>query len=332
VTSGPSSSAISAFWERPARQPVRVYVGLNSAPSVEERATLALEELKRQGGFRRSLLVVVSPTGTGWIDPAALDSLEYLHQGDVASVALQYSYLTSWLSLLMEPENGVHAARSLFNKVYSHWRTLPTDRRPRLYLHGLSLGALNSQLSTDIYDVVADPFHGALWSGPPFRSQRWSEVTRLREPESPAWLPRFRDGSVIRFANQVARPENSYAGWGPIRFIYLQYASDPVVFFDPKAFYREPDWLKGKRGPDVSPRFKWIPIVTGLQLVFDMAIATSSPTGFGHMYAPEDYLASWISLTEPAEVDANISARLKDVLSATTKSISEKKEGSTNDT
>ena len=45
-------------------------------------------------------LIVVMPTGTGWIDPAAMDTVEYLHGGDVASVAIQYSYLTSWLSLL----------------------------------------------------------------------------------------------------------------------------------------------------------------------------------------------------------------------------------------
>ncbi len=316
VASGPRGQAIGDFWKRPAADPVRVYVGLNNASTVEERAALALAELKRQGGFERSLLVVVAPTGTGWIDPAAMDTLEYLHKGDVASVALQYSYLTSWLSLMVEPDNGLDAARALFQEVYSYWRTLPRDRRPRLYLHGLSLGALNSQMATDIYDVVADPFQGALWSGPPFRSQRWSSVTQMRASGSPAWLPRFRDGSVIRFSNQTTKPEGSYAPWGPIRFVYLQYASDPVVFFDPKSFYREPDWLKGERGPDVSPRFRWIPIVTGLQLVFDMAIATSSPMGYGHVYAPEHYVDAWIALTDPDDVDATVSERLKGVLSA----------------
>src|SRR5690606_26282940 len=113
----------------------------------KERAALALRELVRQGGFDRSLLVVIVPTGTGWVDPAAIDTLEYLQRGDVASVAVQYSYLTSWLSLLFEPEQGEEAARGLFDAVYGYWSRLPRDRRPRLYLHGLSLGALNSQQS-----------------------------------------------------------------------------------------------------------------------------------------------------------------------------------------
>jgi len=32
---------------------------------------------------------VVPPTGTGWVDQEALDSVEYLHDVSVASVALQ---------------------------------------------------------------------------------------------------------------------------------------------------------------------------------------------------------------------------------------------------
>ncbi|KAG1533994.1 hypothetical protein G6F50_015685 [Rhizopus delemar] len=70
----------------------------------DTRARLALEELKRVGAFKRSALVVVTPTGTGWIDPAAMDAVEYLLHGDVASVAIQYSYLSSPLSLLAQPD------------------------------------------------------------------------------------------------------------------------------------------------------------------------------------------------------------------------------------
>ncbi|MBN9185939.1 MAG: alpha/beta-hydrolase family protein [Microbacterium sp.] len=33
----------------------------------------------------------------------AIDPIEYLHHGDIASVATQYSYLASWMSLLVEP-------------------------------------------------------------------------------------------------------------------------------------------------------------------------------------------------------------------------------------
>ena len=300
VGSGPARDDIAAFTREPALDPLRVYVGLNSAETIEARASLALAELKRVGGFERSVLVIVTPTGTGWVDPGAMNSLEYLHHGDVASVAVQYSYLPSWLTLLAQPDYGADTAKALFRAVYDHWRELPAESRPQLYLHGLSLGALNSERSADMWDIVGDPFHGALWSGPPYRSPTWQWVTANRNPDSPAWLPRFRDGSVIRFTNQDTQLDDFDAPWGPLRIVYLQYASDPVSFFDPLAFLREPAWLSGSRGPDVSPSLRWFPVVTMLQLAVDVAAADNAPIGYGHAYATEHYIDAWRAVSAPA--------------------------------
>lgn len=300
VASGPSAAEISAATGKPAQEPLRVYAGLNSAETAEQRAELALAELKRVGAFERSVLLVATPTGTGWLDPSAVDTLEYLHHGDIATVAVQYSYLASWLSLLIEPAYGAETAEVLFRKVYDYWTTLPRDTRPRLYLYGLSLGALNSSRSVDIFDVVGDPFDGALWAGPPFSSQTWQSATAGRDPESPSWLPRFRDGSVIRFANQNGGAETG-ADWGAMRIVYLQYASDPIVFFDRTSPYREPDWMAAPRGPDVSPALTWFPIVSVLQLGLDMALSTTSPLGHGHVYAPEHHVGPWVEITQPPE-------------------------------
>jgi uncharacterized membrane protein len=276
-----------------------VYVGLNSGESIAQRAALALAELKRVGGFEREVLVVVTPTGTGWVDPAAMNSVEHLHHGNVASVAVQYSYLPSWLTLMAQPEHGTETARTLFRAVYDHWRTLPPDRRPRLVLHGLSLGALNSERSADVWDLISDPPQGALWSGPPFRSTLWQWVTANRNPDSPAWQPRFRDGSVIRFTAQDNALADFDAPWGPLRVVYLQYATDPVTFFNPLVFAREPAWLAGPRGPDVSPSLRWFPVVTFLQLAVDIAAAENAPIGHGHAYATEHYIDAWLAVSAP---------------------------------
>ena len=311
IASGPTGAQIGSFFNAKALDPVRVYVGLNSAETVDERARLALEELKRDGGFERSALIIIVPTGTGWVDPEGIDTVEYLHHGDIASVAVQYSYLSSWLSLLVEPGYGAEAGQALFREVYRHWTTLPRGSRPKLYLYGLSLGAMNSELSAHLYDVIGDPFQGALWSGPPFQSRIWNSVTAGRNPGSPAWLPRFRDNSIIRFTNQNNALDIPGAVWGPLRIVYLQYASDPVTFFDFHALYREPDWMKSPRGPDVSPSLRWIPGVTMLQLLFDMAIATTSPMGYGHVYAPEHYIDGWVAVTAPQNIRPEDISRLK---------------------
>lgn len=311
VSSGPKVDTLARFAAGGVREPVRVYVGLNSAETVGERARLALEELIRVNAFDRAVLVIATPTGTGWIDPPAIASLEYLHGGDVASVAVQYSYLASWLSLLVEPDYGAETARALFNEVYGYWRTLPRDRRPKLYLHGLSLGALNSDLSADFFDVIADPFHGALWSGPPFSTATWRLATQGREQGSPYWLPRFRDGSVIRFTNQSNALRRADSEWGPVRIAFLQYASDPVTFFSPEILYRRPDWLAGRRGPDVSERLRWFPFVTFFQLMVDIPASMEVPVGYGHVYAPEHYIDAWFEITDaPGWSDAKLD-RLK---------------------
>ena len=299
VVSGPDREAIEAFTGSTARRPLRVYVGLGAADTPEDRARLAVEEMKRVGAFERSVLVIATPTGTGWVDEAAVDPLEFLHRGDTAIVAQQYSYLTSYVSLFLEPGYSKTSAMALFSAVYQHWKDLPDDSRPRLYLHGLSLGSAGSEQSMNLFMVLGDLIHGAVWSGPPFSNPNWSAFTRGRSPDSSFWLPTYGDGSLVRFTNQDNALDLSGAQWGPVRLVYLQYASDPITFFSPDLFYQEPDWLKGNRGPDVSPEFEWFPIVTGLQVAFDMIGASSLGHGLGHLYAPGHYIDAWIAVTEP---------------------------------
>jgi uncharacterized membrane protein len=234
----------------------------------------------------------------------------------VASVAQQYSYLSSPLSLLVEPEYGAEAARALFATVYGYWTTLPHERRPKLYLHGLSLGAMNSEKSAELFEIIGDPIQGALWSGPPFEASKWRSVTDRRNPGSPAWLPQFRDGSFVRFMNQNGDPGPTDAPWGPLRVVYLQYASDAITFFDYRDLYRRPEWMDAPRGPDVSPELRWYPVVTMLQLALDMAVATGTPMGYGHVFAPEHYVNAWLAVTEPQGWSADEIARLKQHLAA----------------
>lgn len=303
IASAPTPDQIAAVTGGATMQPLRAYVGLNAADTAEDRAALAVAELDRIGGFGRSILVVAMPTGTGWLDPAAMLTLEYLHRGDVATVAIQYSYLQSWISLLVEPEYSAEAGRALFSAVYRHWLTLPETDRPDLYLYGLSLGAYSSQQSLRLSEMIDQPFAGALWVGPPFVSPLWQTLTQERDPASPAWLPRLDRGQTVRFTN--GRQGLSVQDvWGGVRIVYLQYASDPIVFFDTGSAWRPPAWMSPPRGPDVSPELRWYPIVSFLQLAFDMAVSLHVPMGHGHLYAYEDHIAPWMAVTQPPGWDA----------------------------
>lgn len=300
LVGGPSRQSLQEFWgnSKEVEQPIRVYVGMRSAETKQEQADLAVEELKRVGAFERSLLVVATPTGTGWLDPGAVDSIEYLHAGDTAIVSTQYSYLPSWITILVDPERSIDSARYLFEAVHKYWMTLPRDTRPRLYLHGLSLGSLGSEVSAPWYVILEDPPQGAVWSGPPFPSSHWRYLSASRDPESPAWLPKFRDGSVVRFTAQENTLDTDQR-WGPLRTVYIQYASDPMIFFSPDLLFKKPAWLSGPRGPDVSPHLNWYPVVTFLKVAFDLPMAISVPTGYGHNYSPKNYIEAWAAVTQP---------------------------------
>ncbi|KDN80873.1 hypothetical protein KCH_73630 [Kitasatospora cheerisanensis KCTC 2395] len=113
VGRAPTAAQISAFTGRPAKDPVRAYVGLRSGAGIglvdpahvlQDRARRAVAELDRAGGFRRKVLVVIGTTGSGWVNERIAQPPEYLYDGDSAEVAYQYSYLPSWISFLTEGE------------------------------------------------------------------------------------------------------------------------------------------------------------------------------------------------------------------------------------
>jgi uncharacterized membrane protein len=61
-----------------AMAPVRAFAGLASAPSVDARVDLVMEDLVGLGGFARSVICLASPTGSGHVNYVAAETLEYL--------------------------------------------------------------------------------------------------------------------------------------------------------------------------------------------------------------------------------------------------------------
>lgn len=132
VSNGPDVAKLSEFNKQPAMEPIRAFVGLGSGDNLRANAQLAADELVRAGGLKRKVIAIGSTTGSGWLNKATIDSLEYMYNGDVATVAMQYSYLPSWISFIVDKERARQAGTSLFEAVDAKVRELPEAERPKL--------------------------------------------------------------------------------------------------------------------------------------------------------------------------------------------------------
>ncbi|WP_068276966.1 alpha/beta hydrolase [Aldersonia kunmingensis] len=298
ISKGPTKADLEQFNGAPALDPIRTYAGLDSADSLKDRADLVARELERTGGFQRKVVAVGATTGSGWINKATIDSLEYMYNGDTALASMQYSYLPSWISFLVDKERARQAGLALFEAVSTRIQAMPEAERPKLVVFGESLGSFGGEAAFGTIPDIAARTDGALFSGPTFNNSLWRDTTNQREPGTPEILPIFEDGAIVRFAADqadLARPDSP---WGKDRVVYLQHASDPITWWSPRLLLNKPDWLKEPPGPDVLDAMQWAPFVTFLQVSADMAVSTNVPDGHGH-----DYMSaipySWTQILQP---------------------------------
>lgn len=318
VEGGPSVRQLSAFNAAPAVEPIRAYAGLNSADGIIATAELAARELQRSGGLSRAVVAVATTTGTGWINEAEASALEYMYNGNTAIVSMQYSFLPSWLSFLVDKENARHAGQALFEAVDKLIRQLPESARPKLVVFGESLGSFGGEAPFMNLNNVLARTDGALFSGPTFNNTIWTDLTSTRDAGSPQWLPIYDDGHNVRFvarSDDLQRPD---VPWGRPRVVYLQHASDPIAWWTTDLLFSKPDWLREKRGYDVLPQTRWIPVVTFLQVSADMAVATDVPDGHGHRYVA-NVADGWAAVLSPPGWTQEKTERLRPLLHASAK-------------
>ncbi|WP_078279399.1 alpha/beta hydrolase [Mycobacteroides franklinii] len=313
IGGGASTQQLSAFNNAPATEPIRAYAGLESADGIKATAELAAQELEREGGLHRKVVAVATTTGTGWINQAEADALEYMYNGDTAIVSMQYSFLPSWLSFLVDKENARQAGQALFEAVSARVRAMPEAVRPKLVVFGESLGSFGGEAPFLSVNNIVARTDGALFSGPTFNNSMWLEATHNRDDGSPEVLPIYDNGRNVRF---VSRPEDlnrPAAPWGRPRIVYLQHASDPIAWFNPDLILSKPDWLREPRGYDVLPSMQWIPFVTFLQVSADMAVAVNVPDGHGHVYV-KAVADAWAAILQPPGWTPEKTARLRPLL------------------
>lgn len=296
--------------------PIRVYAGLDAADELEDAAQLVVDELNRTNAWDRSVLVVTTTTGTGWVDPAMADTLELMHGGDTAVAGMQYSYLPSWVSFIANKKLPPTAGKALFDAVYAAWSELPSEERPELYVFGESLGSYGGQDAFSGLHDMSERTDGALWVGTPNMASNWQFFTENRDAGSYEYAPVFQGGAQVRWSTATHDATDLWnlgPRWNRPHVVYVQHPSDAVTWWSSDLIWHEPDWLKEPPGHDVLPELRWVPGVTFWQLTMDLLHAADVPAGHGHKYWLE-YIDAWEAVTSPTGWTASDSEMLRKIM------------------
>jgi len=290
---GPSRLDIAQVCGGEAMEPIRVYSGMpTGGVGIEQAAATVVAELHRTGAFDRAVILIAASTGSGWVDEWQVQPLEFLTRGNCATASLQYSYVPSALNWLTGLEPAQEASAALFRAVRAELDTMDEADRPALFVCGESLGAFASQSVFSSVEEVLSQVDGALWVGTPAFTPMHAELTPPPREGRPEVAPVVYNGRRVRFVNEPSDLRTDLYGrelgpWGFPRLVYAQHPSDPVVWWNRKLLWTQPDWLRERAGRDVSPFVEFTRFVTFIQVLADLPVAGTAPGGHGHTYNEE---------------------------------------------
>ena len=295
VSNGPRARDIRTVTGTDAKEPIRIYAGYIPGRSFQQSAEKIRAELERTGALRRETIVIQMPAGSGWINNWGACSYEFLTGGDCVTVTMQYSYLPSVFSYLVDKNAPKQAARELIRVIHEEIDRLPEENRPRLYFAGESLGAYAIMDNYHNVEDLLSACNGAVFSGPP-RMTHFTQRLR-RDIGSLERLPVIDGGKHVRYA---AAPDhtlhdafgNDYAHtWRRPRMLIAQHASDAIVWWDLNLLVRRPTWIHEPQPEalhaDTFRQLHWVPFITWWQIGLDQINSLNVPGGHGHNYFEE---------------------------------------------
>ncbi|MDH3040322.1 hypothetical protein BJF87_07845 [Gordonia sp. CNJ-863] len=221
-----------------------------SAPEFERPATRLVKTWRGADGLSARAVIVAVPTGSGWVDPAAVTGFVDRFGADVRILVLPYADVPSWQAFISDDAAATESSIALVREVAEVLQGRPAGDRPLLVLYGQSLGAVGADAArTWLEDRHPGLLAETVLTAPPAE-------TVAAESDSPRVVVANRTDPVIRWSlSSLWRPATT---------------PDGTV-------------LGGPRVPQVP----WLPVISFLQTSVDLLAALDGPTGVGHRYGAE---------------------------------------------
>ncbi|WP_143965607.1 alpha/beta-hydrolase family protein [Gordonia zhaorongruii] len=227
-----------------------------SADRFDARAEDLVRRWRASGGLHRRAVVIAVPTGSGWVDSAAVDGFRRHFGGSVRILALQYSQVPSWQAYLSSPQDAGSSATAVVRALDATLSRISPDERPEVYLFGQSLGAIGADAARSWAAGHDVPVAGTVLAGAPA-------------------------GTVESLPDCAPR-------------VSLANATDPVTEFSPSLLWHRPVQPGGTRTVGQQPTLHapWLPGVSFIGTALDLAVSLDGPSGSGHNYGIEQGLAA----------------------------------------
>lgn len=299
-----TTDEITAVMGRPATaEPVRVFVGLDTAAELEDRVDILMDEMIRAGAFEREVLAFASPTGSGYINYVFAEALEYMTLGNCAITTMQYSMLPSSMSLT-RTGLAIEQNRALMHAMVGYMRGIPESKRPKFVLFGESLGALTMQdiwRHRTVEAIDRDFVHSSIFLGTPSGTE-FAKSWRL-DPERID--PKHSVIEVDDFGQYRMMDDAQRAS---ARHILISHFDDPIPKFGTNLLMRKSWWLgpEAERPPRVPKSTSWRPgttfVLTGVDLINAMEVVPGKFGRRGHDYRED--IARFVSAAYDLPVTA----------------------------
>ena len=329
-----------------AKEPARSYVslkhaaeGLDEEAAMLERVDLSMQDAEALGMFGRwrtlddgtvemlepprKHIMVAATTSSGFVNPVASSSFEFMFGGDTGIMAIQ-SGTTKAAGEMHHMARATATHEELLQRLQDHLDALPLPdgvERPKVYVYGESFGAWTSQnalLGTGDGNMSWLARKLGHWNGevsftegrvitPDAARERFADlgIDRAMYVGTPkfAMLRPGLDGvqelvggatpPVRTVRNLLEAKALSAADTANTRITFLQHDADPVGLFHPKLLWEPAEFLgpRNLRGDNVSPYQRYLPVVTGIQTALDQQMAQYFKQGTleakGHDYRSE---------------------------------------------
>lgn len=265
--------------------PIRLFVGLDSASVIEDRVETLLDELVRTKAFDRDVLMFASPTGSGYINYVLAETLEYLTLGNSAICTMQYSMLPSSMSLT-RTGLAVEQNRAVMYGITGYLRGLAPEKRPKFVLFGESLGALTTQdiwRHRTVEAIERDFVHSSIFLGTPSATE-FAKSWRLDKTRVDP------DGVMVELDNYGEYLDLPAEQRKKVRHLLLSHYDDPIPKFGTNLLLRQPWWLgpQDERPAGVPKSSRWRPgttfVLTAVDLINAMDVVPGTFGRRGHDY------------------------------------------------